>query len=135
VTDKIGVLPLHAITDYNRTDNQVTLSGYYRTRDEYDQLHEIFRKAVGNTSIFSLIGGHESGYDVTSDSVLSQWCQFDHEKLFSGCYLLLSIDYSQRNLYNYWPFTVKMLFLGMTAILVDGFECAGMEELDGDWGI
>lgn len=136
MTDKIGDLTLDHVTGYHAADNTVTLTGFCSTRAALDLLREMFRKAVGNVTVNNLIGGREIGYDVTPDSALTKYCQFDSDKLYDGWYMLIGIDYPPRNdSTNYYPYTLKLFYMGSNSGLIQGFSLSLMEDEDNDWEI
>lgn len=138
MANKLGVITtsnLAGIPAVTLQRNSLTLEGYFETREELLQLQEMFRKAEGGTTIHTLIGGIQVGYDCTEDSVLTQYCEFDADKLQDGYYLLRSLDINFEQYANYYPFKIVLFFLGTKAFWQDGYSIYGLEELTNDWGI
>lgn len=135
MADQIGDFTLHAITDYTISGSKVTLNGYFRTRAEFDQLWEMCRKAEGNVAVNGLVGDRQVGFDVTEDSVLTYYCQFDDEKLLDGWYMIMGLGYPQRHLHDYWPFSLTLFLMGTDAVLIAGFYLSLLEDEENDWGI
>ena len=115
--------------------NVLSFEGFFDTREELLQFQEMFRKAEGGTTIHELIGGVQIGHDVTEGSVLTQYCTFDAEHVQDGYYLLRSIDCNFEKYDSYFPFSVKLFFLGTTGLLQGGYTVFGLEDVTNDWNI
>lgn len=138
MANKIGALVLEhvaGIPNISVGGNEVSIEGYFSTREGLLQLQEMFRKSVGGTTVHVLIGSVQAGYDVTEDSVLTQWCEFDFSQLQDGYYLLRALNINFEQYHSYYPFSVKLFFLGTKAFYMDGYSIYGLDELDSDWDI
>ena len=138
MANKIGVLTLEhvaGIPNISLSGNQLSIEGYFSTREGLLQLQEAFRKAEGGTTVNTLIGGIQIGYDITDDSVLTQYCEFDFSHIQDGYYLLRSLNVRFEQFDAYFPFAVKLFFLGTKAFWQEGYSVYGLEERDSDWSI
>lgn len=135
MANKIGALTfgIVAIPPVSLSGNSLRLEGYFSEREDLLQLQEMFRKAEGGTVTYTTIGGTVMGYDLTEGSVLTQYCEFDIEHLRDGYYLLRSLDCNFRQLPEYFPFSIELLFLGSTALLQESLQIYQLEELTNDW--
>lgn len=138
MANKIGSLTVARIAGIPSVtvgENVVSIEGYFTTREALLQLQEMFRKSVGGTTVYPLIGGIQVGYDCTEGAVLTQWCEFDFDKLQDGYYLLRSLNVDFEQFAAYYPFSVKLFFLGTKAYWQDGYMIYGLDELTNDWGL
>lgn len=137
MANKIGVLELENVSGNpapSISGNSVRLEGYFSTRAGLAQLQELFRKAEGGTTVHTLLGGVQTGYDCTEGAVLTQYCEFDFTHLQDGYYLLRSLNINFLQYINYFPFAVELFFLGTTGLLTEAYTVYGLEEIDNDWG-
>lgn len=135
MTDKIGLFELYTVREMSRTANMFTLESYFRTEVEFRQFEEFCRKATGNVTVHNLLGGQQIGVDITDGSVLTQYCEFDSDKLKDGWYMIVAMDSRAEHKHNFWPFTIKLLFLGTRQLYQDGYSVYMLGEVDNDWGI
>ena len=138
MANKIGALTLEymaGIPSITVDGNSIKFEGYFSTREGLLQLQELFRKASGGTTIHTLIGGIEVGYDCTEDAVLTQFCEWDFDRLQDGYYLLRSLNTNFEQYHSYYPFSLTLHFLGTKAYWQDGYMIYGLEEIDSDWGL
>lgn len=138
MANKIGVIILEhlaGVPSITVDSNTVKLEGYFSTREGLLQLQEAFRKSIGGTTIHTLIGGIQVGYDCTEDAVLTQWCEFDFPQLQDGYYLLRSLSTNFEQFHSYFPFAVQLFFLGTKAFWMEGYSIYSLDEESGDWDI
>lgn len=138
MVNKIGALELPNISGVpsaSISGNTLNFDGYFETRIELTQLQEMFRKAEGGTTIHTLIGGNQIGFDTTEGAVLTQYCEFDADHIKNGYYLLRSLNCNFEQYDSYYPFSITLFFLGTTSYMQSGFMVYGLEEVDNDWNI
>ena len=138
MTDSVGPTALsQGITPTMRNGNEVTVFTYFTTRLLFDELYEMFRKAPGNSAVNTLLGGQQICYDITDDSVLTQYCSFDSDRLIDGWYVLRGLSVPQDNLASYYPAQMTLFFLGTTGsgLLIRGVELSQLDDVTNDWSI
>ena len=135
MTDKIGVFELHTVKEMSRAGNRVTLESYFRTEAQIRQFQEFCRKTPGNVKVHTLLGGRQVASDITDGSVLTQYCEFDSDKLVDGWYMIMALDTRAEHLHNFWPFTITLFFMGSTGLYQDAYSVYGLEEVNNNWGI
>jgi hypothetical protein len=133
--DSIGPVVLEHTESFSMNGNSVKVAGYSTTQAMREQIRELFRKAPGNVSVSTLLGGVEVAYDVTDDSILTQYCMFASTKAKSGWFALLGLDYTGSEFVNHWGFTFSLFYLGSDADVLRELGVYGISDLTNDWGI
>lgn len=136
MTDRIGALEIYSVHNppsVSFQSNVLQFEGHMDTRAKLAQLQEMFRKAEGGTTVHTMIGGIQIGFDCTEGSVLTQYCEFSQEHLQDGFYLLRKLNINFIAYPSYYPFAVELFFLGTKAFWQDGYMIYGLDELDNDW--
>lgn len=126
---------LAGVPPASRQDNRVSITGFFSSRLKYDELRELFRKAPNGVAINTFLGGHETGFDKTDDSVLTQYCIFDDDYIKDGWYMLLGAGYTPEKYQSYFPFNATLLFLGGQGTIQLGFSAYLLDEETNDWGL
>jgi hypothetical protein len=134
LTNTIGPVTVPDVNVFTRDGIKVTIRGTYTNDADLQQLRELFRKAASdNFSILSIIGGYDVAFDLTDDSMLTQYCSFDSTKIKTGWYALIGYVENVVNSPNVWGFTASLILLGPSSILQDGFNIIGLDELTNNW--
>lgn len=135
VANTLGPLTLTYVEGFSRSGNAVTVTGWFDTQAQLEQLRELFRNTPGNMAVNTLLGGVQIVQDLTDDSMLTQYCVFDSTKAKSGWYALLGFNYEASELANHWGYSISLLYLGSDAQLIRGFDVLRIASLTNDWGL
>lgn len=135
MTNLIGPVSVPDINAYSKSGNKIKIRGTCTTEANLQQVRELFRLAPGNIAIAELIGGPEVAYDLTDDSVLTQYCIWDSAKQKAGWYALISFSEEANASLLVWPFTAELFWLGTDAELIRGLDIFRLDPLTNDWSL
>ena len=132
----LGPLTLPYIDSAARlSDNALVLGGYFSSRAALDGLRELFRRAPDNTSVKTVVGGREQGYDLTDDHGLTAYCLFDSDRIPDGWYLLRALRYVPDEYAGHYPFSAELFFLGTDGFWQRGYDVEDLTEESNDWSL
>ena len=118
-----------------RSNNDVTLQGFFSSRKSFTEFDEMFRKSVSGISRNTYFGGRETGFDKTNDSSLTKYCLFDDNYLKDGWYMIYDFSYVPEKLQDYFPFSISLFFVGTKNFIGLGFTAFLLNEEINDWSI
>ncbi len=140
----VGPVPMTAPATYNRDGYNVNIACAQADADLFNQMRELFSKAIFGTSIKAIPGARPWGQDHTDELKNTQYVAFTHGtpgKPQDGYYLLrpdFSFVEDESPIGHSYVFTIPLFFLGTTAyyqpaILVKGMTDVEDEIDENDW--
>ena len=137
----IGAITIDVPVLYSRSGYNTSMAGSFNDSVGFNELREMYAKAIYGTAIHPIAGGRPFGEDLTETAQNTQYVQITEGlsgKSQNGYYLLrggytFAEDESPEGHSYVWK--ISLFFLGTSAYYQDAYALKSLAAVSSEWGI